>query len=82
MFLVTLLSIYLKIMKIELVLFEKEDFKNILQVKIDINRRWRHHVWPMTSDMTLIFNVYRLNTGHAHVQISNKQMHDFFNDRG
>ena len=48
----TLLLIYIKFMKICLKIFDKVEFKNILH-------RWYHHVWPLTSDITLIFNVYK-----------------------
>ena len=38
---------------------KKKVLKYFAVVKIDKNLRWRHHIWPLTSYMTLIFNVYK-----------------------
>lgn len=50
-----------KILKIYRVILNKEEFKNT-ELDIDINGRWRHNTWHLTSNMILIFNVYKLVT--------------------
>ena len=45
--------------------FYKQSLKIFTEVKIDINDKWRHLICPLTPEMTLIFKVQSLNTGHV-----------------
>ena len=51
MIVLTLLSIYIKLMKNE-----------SLKIFYRNHHRWHHRVWPLTSDLTLIFNVHKVLT--------------------
>ena len=71
MIFVTLLSIYIKNMKIDRGLFEIVDFKNILQKS--------KLIWILMTSSFFTFDfrydfdiqcIHSLGTGHAHVQIS------------